>query len=79
MFGSRGRALDYLTDVVFERAETLGTGVPDRRDRHRMLTRAEVRDILGGGDEFRLVLSYDCLDEPAEWVSMKVVETEVGP
>lgn len=77
VFSSRGKALDYLVDTVFERAETLGVDVTDPDDMHRRLTRDEVRDILGGGDEFRLVLSYDCLDEPEEWVSMKVVETEV--
>lgn len=77
VFASRGKALDYLADTVFERAETLGVDVADPNDMHRALTRAEVRDILGGGDELRIVLSYDCLDEPEEWVSMKVAETEV--
>ncbi len=79
VFASRGRALDYLVDVVFERAEVLGVGVSDPEDRRRGLSRADVRDILGGGDELRLVLSRDCLGEPEEWVSVKVVETEVRP
>lgn len=70
VFRSRGEALDYLTDTVFERAKLLGVDVVDQgaepvvdKDGHKWfpkMTWEQVRDQLGGGMDFGLVMR-------AEW------------
>lgn len=63
--GARGRALDWLTDYIFERAAGLGVKVVDQeaapvpdKDGERWfpeMTWEQVRDQLGGGMDFGLV------------------------
>ena len=66
--GSRGRALDWLTDYIFERAENLGVKVTDQGDKPVLvdgvwdfpeMTWGQVRDQLGSGIDFGLVLRAD--------------------
>lgn len=78
-FDCRGDALDYLTDMVFERAEDLGVEVLDSDDWKTVMTREQVRDELGRGHGISLVLSWNegpGWKDPDEYVSMMVVETE---
>lgn len=70
VFRDRGAALDYLTDTVFERAELLGVDVTDQSAKPVLdeddcwtfpkMTWQQVRDQLGSGMDFGLVLR-------AEW------------
>lgn len=76
VFRSRGKALDYAVETVFERARNLGVEVLDQEEFKSRMTDAEVRDRLGCGGEMRLVLSRDCTGEPMEYVSVCVCETE---
>ena len=69
IFRDRGAALDYLTDTVFERAKLLevdvvdqnGEPVIDEDGNHRFpkMTWQQVRDQLGSGMDFGLVLRAD--------------------
>ena len=66
VFSSRGKCLDCLTDMVFERAKLLEVGVVDQYARpvrddvgdlvFPKMTREQVRDRLGSGMDFCLVL-----------------------
>lgn len=86
VFRSRGAALDYLTDTVFERAEVLKVDVVDiggklerrnGRTCYPLMTREQVRDQLGSGMSFSLVLNYDCVMNPIESAVMWVQEVEI--
>ena len=66
--GARGRALDWLTDYIFERAKILGVKVTDQGDKPSLvdgawdfpeMTWGQVRDQLGSGMDFGLVLRAD--------------------
>ena len=66
--GARGRALDWLTDYIFERAKNLGVKVTDQSDKPIIvdgiwdfpeMTWDQVRDQLGSGMDFGLVLRAD--------------------
>lgn len=67
--GSRGRALDWLTDYIFERAKLLEVDVVDQSAEpivdedgdHQFpkMTWQQVRDQLGSGMDFGLVLRAD--------------------
>ena len=69
VFRNRGAALDYLTDMVFERAKLLEVDVVDQNaqpviddngDRwFPKMTWQQVRDQLGSGMDFGLVLKAD--------------------
>lgn len=69
IFHTRAEALDYLTDTVFERARLLGVDVVDQSaqtvindDGDRWfpkMTWQQVRDQLGSGMDFGLVLKAD--------------------
>lgn len=68
MFRDRGAALDYLTNAVFERAKLLEVDVTDQgappvleNDRWTFpkMTWKQVRDRLGSGMDFGLVLRAD--------------------
>lgn len=66
IFRDRGAALDYLTDTVFERAKLLGVDVVDQSAKpirndvgnlvFQKMTWQQVRDQLGSGMDFSLVL-----------------------
>lgn len=89
VFRSRGKCLDYLTDIVFERAENLEVRVRDQSKRYVLgengepvfpeMTRKEVRDQFEGGD-FGLVLRTNLTPvglDVVEQVSMGVREVEI--
>lgn len=76
--------------MVFERAENLEVKVRDQSKKHILdengepvfpeMTREEVRDQLGGGDDFSLVLETDLVFgvlEVVKQVSMGVREVEI--
>lgn len=61
VFRERGKCLDYLVDMVFERAELLDVDVVDQSAKpvsgnFPKMTRKQVRDHLGSGMDFGLVL-----------------------
>lgn len=90
VFESRGECLDYLAGMVFSRAETLGVKVVDQgarpcRDGDGKLvfpemTKEQVRDQFGAGNDFGLVLRtevfFGCL-EVKEQVTMGIREVEL--
>ena len=68
IFRDRGAALDYLTDTVFERAKLLEVDVTDQSAppvlendcwTYPKMTWKQVRDQLGSGMDFGLVLRAD--------------------
>ena len=69
IFHTRAEALDYLTDTVFERAKLLGVDVVDQSAQPVIdddgdhwfpkMTWQQVRDQLGSGMDFGLVLKAD--------------------
>ena len=68
IFRDRGAALDYLTDIVFERAKLLEVDVTDQSAPPVLenncwtfpkMTWKQVRDQLGSGMDFGLVLRAD--------------------
>ena len=69
VFSERGAALDWLTDLIFERAELLGVDVTDQGAKpvtgddggldFPKMTWDQVRDQLGSGMDFGLVLRAD--------------------
>ena len=68
IFRDRGAALDYLTDTVFERAKLLEVDVVDQSAKPVLenncwtfpkMTWKQVRDQLGSGMDFGLVLRVD--------------------
>ena len=90
VFRTRGKCLDYLTDMVFERAENLGVKVRDQSKRYVLgengepvfpeMTREEVRDQLGGGGDFGLVLRTNLTPvglDVVEQVSVGVREVDI--
>lgn len=85
VFRSRGDALDYLTDTVFERAETLDVDVidldslrvdDDLADATKM-TWSQVRDRLAQGYPFALGLRFDQYNTAVENTSMMVEEVTI--
>lgn len=86
VFRSRAEALDYLTDTVFERAKILEVEVVDvsgkleKRDGctcYPLMTWEQVRDRLGSGMDFSLVLDYDGMMNPVESAVMGIREVTV--
>lgn len=81
IFRDRGAALDYLTDTVFERAKLLEVDVVDQSAKpirddvgdlaFPKMTWKQVRDQLGSGMDFGLVLRADW-----EYGSLSVKEQE---
>ena len=78
VFRSRCAALDYLTDAVFDRAETLGVDVLDSDGWDRAMTRGQVRDQLSSGMGMQLVIEFDAFGNPREWVSVQLDEVEMS-
>lgn len=85
VFRERGKCLDYLTSMVFERAKLLDVDVVDQSAKpvsgnFPKMTRKQVRDHLGGGMDFGLVLKtsfasgYLFVDEQ---VSVGIREVEI--
>ena len=86
----RGKCLDYLTDMVFERAELLDVDVVDQSAKpvkddvgdlvFPKMTRRQVRDQLGGGMDFGLVLKTSSVSGNLfidEQVSVGIREVEI--
>lgn len=91
VFESRGECLDYLADMVFARAETLGVKVVDLGARpypdgdgelvFPEMTKEQVRDQLGSGMDFGLVLRSETFIgsiEVKEKVTMGIREVELA-
>lgn len=86
VFRERGKCLDFLVGTVFERAETLEVEVVDLEGKlevrdgctcYPLMTAAQVRDQLGSGMDFSLVMRYDHLMNPLDRVTVGIRETEV--
>lgn len=91
IFRDRGAALDYLTDTVFERAKLLEVDVVDqsakpiRNDAGDLvfpkMTWQQVRDQLGSGMDFSLVLKTSPMFDDLvvdEQASMGIREVTIG-
>ena len=82
VFRERGRALDYATDTVFERAGDLERKVLNSEDCWETeMTREQVRDRLGSGQSVAIPIEFNeyisgtkNLDE---FVEVFVMETEL--
>ena len=79
VFKSRGKALDFLTNAIFEIAEQYEVPVRDFDQGGKKLTEAELRDVLGSNGAFTLVTEYDqsCVAELASLcqTEFRLVET----
>ena len=77
VFRERGRALDYATDTVFERAGNLGQKVLNPEDLWE-----QVRDRLGGGQSVAIQVGSDerlsGTEDLDEFVEVFVMETELA-
>lgn len=91
IFRDRGAALDYLTDTVFERAKLLEVDVADQSAKpirddvgdlvFPKMTWQQVRDQLGSGMDFSLVLKTSPMFDDLvvdEQVSMGIREVTIG-
>ena len=91
IFRDRGAALDYLTDTVFERAKLLEVDVVDQSAKpirddvgdlvFPKMTWQQVRDQLGSGMDFSLVLKTSPMFDDLvvdEQVSMGIREVTIG-
>ena len=90
VFHERGKCLDYLTDMVFRRAKLLDVDVVDQSAKpvkddvgdlvFPKMTRRQVRDQLGGGMDFGLVLKTSSVSGNLfidEQVSVGIREVEI--
>lgn len=91
IFRDRGAALDYLTDTVFERAKLLEVDVVDQSAKpirddvgdlaFPKMTWQQVRDQLGSGMDFSLVLRTSSMFDDLvvdEQASMGIREVTIG-
>ena len=91
VFRNRGAALDYLTDTVFERAKLLEVDVVDQSAKpirddvgdlvFPKMTWQQVRDQLGSGMDFSLVLKTSPMFDDLvvdEQASMGIREVTIG-
>ena len=82
VFRERGRALDYATDTVFERAGDLERKVLNSEDCWETeMTREQVRDQLGSGQSVAIPIEFNEYISGAkdldEFVEVSVMETEL--
>ena len=90
VFRERGKCLDYLTDMVFRRAKLLDVDVVDQSAKpvkddvgdlvFPKMTRRQVRDQLGSGLDFGLVLKTSSVSGNLfidEQVSVGIREVEI--
>ena len=82
VFRERGRALDYATDTVFERAGNLERKVLNSEDCWETeMTREQVRDRLGSGQSVAIPIEFNeylsGTKDLDEFVEVFVMETEL--
>lgn len=85
VFRERGKCLDYLVNMVFRRAKILGVDVVDQSAKpvscsFPKMTREQVRDQLGSGMNFGLVLKTSLVFGDLvvdEQVSVGIREVEI--
>lgn len=86
VFLSRARCLTFAANLIVRKAKEREVSILDLdappstwkgEKVYPVLSKAQVRDILGGGDEFALVTKFDELATPLEKFKVSIMEVEV--
>ena len=86
VFLSRARCLTSAANLIVRKAKELEVSILDLdappstwkgEKVYPVLNKAQVRDILGGGDEFALVTKFDELADPIEKFKINIMEVTV--
>lgn len=86
VFLSRARCLTFAANLIVRKAKEREVSILDLdappstwkgEKVYPVLSKAQVRDILGGGDEFALVTKFDELATPLERFKVSIMEVEV--
>lgn len=86
VFLSRARCLTFAANLIVRKAKEREVSILDLdappstwkgEKVYPVLSKAQVRDILGGGDEFALVTKFDELAIPLEKFKVSIMEVEI--
>ena len=86
VFLSRARCLTFAANLIVRKAKEREVSILDLdappstlkgEKIYPVLSKAQVRDILGGGDEFALVTKCDELATPLEKFKVSIMEVEI--
>lgn len=86
VFLSRARCLTFAANLIVRKAKEREVSILDLdappstwkgEKIYPVLSKAQVRDILGGGDEFALVTKFDELATPLEKFKVSIMEVEI--
>ena len=86
VFLSRTRCLTFAANLIVRKAKEREVSILDLEappstwkgeQIYPVLSKAQVRDILGGGDEFALVTKFDELATPLEKFKVSIMEVEI--
>lgn len=86
VFLSRARCLTFAANLIVRKAKEREVSILDLdappstwkgEKVYPVLSKAQVRDILGGGDEFALVTKFDELATPLEKFKVSIMEVEI--
>lgn len=86
VFLSRARCLTFAANLIVRKAKEREVSILNweappstwkGENVYPVLSKAQVRDILGGGDEFALVTKFDDLATPFEKFKVSIMEVEI--
>ena len=86
VFLSRARCLTFAANLIVRKAKEREVSILDLdappsiwkgENVYPVLSKAQVRDILGSGDEFALVTKFDDLATPFEKFKVSIMEVEI--
>ena len=86
VFLSRARCLTFAANLIVRKAKEREVSILDLdappstwkgEKIYAVLSKAQVGDILGGGDEFALVTKFDELATPLEKFKVSIMEVEI--
>ena len=86
VFLSHARCLTFAANLIVRKAKELEVSIIDLdappstwkgEKIYPVLSKAQVRDILGGGDEFALATKFDELACPIEQFKISIMEVEI--
>ena len=86
VFLSRARCLTFAANLIVRKAKEREVSILDfdappstwkGEKVYPVMSKAQVRDILGGGDEFSLATKFDELECPIEQFKISIMEVEV--
>ena len=86
VFLSRARCLTFAANLIVRKAKEREVSILDFDAQpstwkgekvYPVLSKVQVRDILGGGDEFALATKFDELESPIEKFKISIMEVEI--